>query len=501
MNISAVLLADNLKEAYPLFAHGRIQNAPLLRPLFYNGKNAVERNRVYVADPSCMPPLKQIPGNTLVICAGGHPSLQYKSGECQLLILPQTQPTEVFNAVVGIFEKYETWESEVLNIAETSADITQIVRASFPLFLNDLTFMDANLALIASICYKEDDSGKPFVEDLDPYARIMPADIASGFRQEYSQNMAKHGLYVGDGGCYCVNFFSDDALIGTLSLNPTNHPFRTSDVFVFQALAEKLQPAVQNLYERKRVEKTSLHQKLLSLLSGVPGEELGLPDSGQTQYICICIDPANGIQQFPANYLSGAVSAALYQSPVIPYEGNLTGVLDLADFGNDEAQMIRMVKEALAKFEIDAGVSGRFSSLGKLRYYYRQSCQALLLGRKHPRKDRLYRFGDYALRYMLYHSSGDFPARYICPPKLPELRAESERGRADYWITLRLLLDNQMNMTKTAEDLQIHRNTLIQRIAKIRSILQMDLESPDDRLWLRICMYLFDLESEEREGL
>ena len=60
----------------------------------------------------------------------------------------------------------------------------------------------------------------------------------------------------------------------------------------------------------------------------------------------------------------------------------------------------------------------------------------------------------------------------------------------EYWETLKCYLDNEMNASKTARDLFIHRTTFLKRIDRILSLI--DLSTPDKRLYIRICIYLLE---------
>ena len=69
-------------------------------------------------------------------------------------------------------------------------------------------------------------------------------------------------------------------------------------------------------------------------------------------------------------------------------------------------------------------------------------------------------------------------------------------SQANYVTTLRTYLNNNMNITKTAEDLFVHRSTLLDRLKRIEGLLQTDLEDPDERLRLQITLKI--LETNEK---
>ena len=100
-------------------------------------------------------------------------------------------------------------------------------------------------------------------------------------------------------------------------------------------------------------------------------------------------------------------------------------------------------------------------------------------------------FGDYVLDYMLANCCGDFDVESIVAPELVRLYNSKPSG-PEYLQTLRHFLDNDCHTTQTAEEMYLHRSTLIKRLDRIREIV--DIESPERRLYLQICLHLPDIE-------
>lgn len=51
-----------------------------------------------------------------------------------------------------------------------------------------------------------------------------------------------------------------------------------------------------------------------------------------------------------------------------------------------------------------------------------------------------------------------------------------------------MYLNNNMNITKTANDLYVHRSTLLERIARIKRELESDLQDSDERLRIQLLL-------------
>ena len=52
--------------------------------------------------------------------------------------------------------------------------------------------------------------------------------------------------------------------------------------------------------------------------------------------------------------------------------------------------------------------------------------------------------------------------------------------------TINKFFENSLNVSETSRQLYIHRNTFKSRMKKIRELLDMDLDSPQERLYLML---------------
>ena len=74
------------------------------------------------------------------------------------------------------------------------------------------------------------------------------------------------------------------------------------------------------------------------------------------------------------------------------------------------------------------------------------------------------------------------------PDGLKKLKAHDENSQVSYLETLRVYLDNNLSVTKTAAALYLHRSTLLDRLAHITQMLGCDLKNPDFCLTLGILL-------------
>lgn len=124
--------------------------------------------------------------------------------------------------------------------------------------------------------------------------------------------------------------------------------------------------------------------------------------------------------------------------------------------------------------------------MAQLRYFYRQASIALEIGGNRQQNERLFYFRDQSLTYMLFHALGEFPLALLDTTGFQKLIQHNKTAQVDYIETLDVYLKNERNLAKTAKELYIHRSTLMDRLTRIASILNVDLDDVDQRLELMI---------------
>ena len=142
------------------------------------------------------------------------------------------------------------------------------------------------------------------------------------------------------------------------------------------------------------------------------------------------------------------------------------------------------------KSEIQVGVSYPFTDILLLSSYAKQAKAALETGIElHPSKE-IHIFADVATAYIMSHGTDGLPVRMLCAPGILELQKKSDSGGVDYIETLRVHMRNSCNVSVTARALHVHRSTLLYRLERINQVTQMDLNDPDDRLYLELSLAL-----------
>ena len=96
--------------------------------------------------------------------------------------------------------------------------------------------------------------------------------------------------------------------------------------------------------------------------------------------------------------------------------------------------------------------------------------------------------------YQLLAQLEDLPAiQRFCEEIVGPLVRYDERHRSNLLDTINAYFEHHGNVSQTAEDLFIHRNTLVYRLERIQELTGQDLDSADMRLSMHLALKLWQL--------
>ena len=128
------------------------------------------------------------------------------------------------------------------------------------------------------------------------------------------------------------------------------------------------------------------------------------------------------------------------------------------------------------------------ASLKHLKNAFTEAKFSMIIGPKLNPKKHLHDYQSYILYQILCNSWGLPVLKYIHQSIITPLRQYDEEASQSLLATLEQFASCAFNITRTAEALQVHRNTLYRRIAKIGAILQRDMSSTDTHILLYIAL-------------
>ena len=237
---------------------------------------------------------------------------------------------------------------------------------------------------------------------------------------------------------------------------------------------------------------------LMDLLRGVRLSESLISDRLQSNPVwnaglfqVFCIDVGATHDKQVGAYYSAILDRLCTQERMISlvFEEKLV----LVAHAEAETGFDALAEKLSAFFEVQhlhCGVSNVFRRLSALRGYYDQAAAALRLGAG----EWLCFFRDHMLEHVLSFVPAE-QAAFLISPDIERLMEADTRHALSLTETLRAYLACNCNLTQTAERLFIHKNTLLYRLHRIKSVICCDLNDADERLLLALSFKLMDSQT------
>jgi purine catabolism regulator len=127
--------------------------------------------------------------------------------------------------------------------------------------------------------------------------------------------------------------------------------------------------------------------------------------------------------------------------------------------------------------------------LTEISLSFKEAQKALLLASSIERPGVVHYYEDLAVYDLLVNVRSD----YRVHPGLQKLVEYDKNNDTDYVKTLSTYLRNYKNLSRTADDLFLHRNTVLYRLRKIEEILQANLDNHSLCLQLQLGILLLDI--------
>lgn len=492
MKLNLDILADYLN--YECRRVGQ-ENRKLLyrRPILYESARPWRQDCLYIAATNMLP--RTLPANVAIICVGGRIPREWLSMRIQLLhIQEEANLLRVMQDVFDIYDRFDDWDTEIRDIVENmdEIDMERMLTLGISVFRREIILSNH---LLVSIFHAVDESGRAAISDM---GHTLPTQHLENVKEvcqmerkilhPYLTNMP--GL---EYNAYCKNLYNFNYFMGCISINDLGNPFRESDFPLMDHYMEHLGTLFMRYLQTTRHTVPVEEELLRDLLEGrqmqMRNQRLSAAES--QKWMMFKLQANRNKRYLPPEYmcqlLGSAIPDKLY---AVTHNDEVYGLIRL-NGRSIPGEVMKIFEDILKRMDYICGLSNPFSDIRDALPYVQQSAYAV--GQAESQMEAaspFFWFGDYALQYMLYECTGAMPVGSIWPQELLELQEHDRTKGSEYIKTLRTYLSVECSISRSAELLYVHRNSLIKRLDNIRRILKLDFDDPDVRLLLRICLRL-----------
>lgn len=157
----------------------------------------------------------------------------------------------------------------------------------------------------------------------------------------------------------------------------------------------------------------------------------------------------------------------------------------------DLARQIRSEQNA----RLSIGIGNTCQGIAEYRRGYAEASEALHMGQSLNHDGGLTHFNDLGVYRYLYKIARMDDLRDMYQEQVARIANYDRRKGTDLLDTLETYLECAGNLTKTSAKLFVHRNTLIQRLERLQSLCDIDLQERANWLTLQVAIKVFKLRA------
>ena len=503
-------LADGYNDSFlePSFCNRQSDKAKLLGAMVYYGQQELKEEYVYLGAAEVFR-AHPIDNQDIDIVSIGDPGPWYESNP--MLILPQPMdPALLLNLTNQIFQRYFTFDLQ-LHKALCTGGLSELAAAALTFFQNPLFVHDENWIML---CRPQYVSGMTDVDvDERTGVAMFKMDLINQFKndQDYIKTLSVRGasLWIKNSRPYYtlyrvlyVNLFDEAGRYkGRICINEINSPLQPSHFRMLEHFAHFVSRAIARSPAPRKSEWTTFTAFLRKYLRGPePPRETALRFLGFNKwqehdaYLCAKVKVTE--RDITVNCVDNAVRtiALLFPRCCVFFEEGFIWITDDLTVEELTAEAFSAKLRHFAESGMFlAGVSDVFHSFFRVQSGFSQAAIALEYGHRRFPHQCFFSFLDHVNSFFMYCAAEKAAYTDLCQEKLLALlEADAEKG-TEYFKTLRVYLENERNLSETAQALHVHRSTLQYRIDKIHETLALSLDDPNLRLYLLNCFHMLEL--------
>jgi hypothetical protein len=456
---------------------------------------------LYVADMDISDFSTSCPNNLIVIGSTIH-ELCMEKADTVIQIPDGISAHEILQTCFDIYKSFETWNQALLMAIINRVSIADFLEIASTKLANPIALFDNSMNLMAK-AGKFINSPKGTVwEKIGEFGLVLSDFFTIQEQYMFSEkNLNRSNTpYVfyptaDKRRAYASSsIWVNDKLCGSIGSVDINAPFMDGQFDAISHITETLKMYFKNNSEYMRIAENKL-KYLDNLLEGATiAEEIvayylnkvGWKISDEFYFLSFNCPVLFTSTIESVSYIK-LIKRLFPKALISVYQNWLIAVIKRTDYRIEHGKDIKQIEKILRENEMWCGISTPFDDFMLLRYYYAQSAFAAEYCKTRAASPVF--FYEECFVHHILQSLGkreDLPA--YCHPKILSLWSSDKEGQRELVHTLYQFLLNGRNIALTADNLHVHRNTLIYRLDKLSETLGVNLKDlKDDQLFF----YLF----------
>lgn len=434
-----------------------------------------------------------------------------------ILLEASVAPDHIINCMQNMIEERHFLDfcaSQLLLSLFEDKSIQQIIDKSYEFFGNPIYLVDNHFN---SIAFSKNQIDNTIWNDMKTKGIISDEGISLLKNQNVFKTEIQHEkpYFSGSAGSGDLDFRRLVSLVkinkkkvATIVVWESNKPFRKIDLEIAELLSNVISIKLKNSLNIPFAKSLVLENFFRDILNGkVSDNEIIIDTLSSLNWVIkdnLYIITADTIEfddtKITQEFLCSKLEELINGSYAFTYNNYI--ILLVSRSGKDmiSTEEFGSLETFCSQYKIYAGVSKLFRGYENMRKHFKQSVEALSMGRKVDKKKALFHFQDYMVNYIIDIIKKQRLLKDFCHPALLELVKYDNENNTQYACTLLQYLNNERNIAHTSYVMHIHRNTLLYRLEKIRKIIKCNLDDSEVRLQLLLSYKFLELAYENTEA-
>lgn len=500
MRLNLDILAAWLPEQWRIKQFGSgLRELTLARPRLYEPGVAIQADTLYLTRAEMLPAAPPEVSCSFV-CIGRKIPKQYLTAGLPILQLPDTVSlTEVYNRVQEIYDKFDTWDSHLRDELEIDVDfdIRQLLLLASGFLRRGVNVVDSNLQrLFLRISIRRLALPLSISTVPCPWSITKESKRSAHLSASSASPIRQRWILTGEHTAKSLRLRPVLRLHLHQRIWPSLPAVGVPGHGALFSCFQRAYFIYLRAFGRQENAALSALRKVLGGRALTDAEQQELTLDPQEAWLLFELREHKNERAFPVDYMYATLSAAFPQKVyAVIFHEKIVGLLRTSRSEPFVHQAIDEFAEAVFRMGYCVGLSNPFTALHQAPEYLPQASYAL--AQTHDAGQKLSFFRDHVLPCMLDACLNELPVESLLTQGLRALIDHDRQKNSEYLHTLDLYLQNETSVSRTAEALFIHRSSLLKRLNKIYRLLGSTLNTPEERLYLRLCLELLQRTNRE----
>lgn len=485
MKLNMSILYDSLREQAVACHLSESLERPLVNIRLVGRSGFYSDQYVYLLRGTEIPPV--LPKYFI---AAGDPAAFPDTEEHAWICLEEgTAPLVVLERIQEVFEWFDRWEEQLMAARLRNAELPAVVECMAEAFPDPIALIDSSARCIAwagEMPEKRDAFWDQMLRERFGYIPELNRLFLDRHIEDEMYSACRARIYRLNDPQWpdflLANIFDPDSgtRLGNLCTTDLNAPLTYGQASVMQYAAEYICGLLKN-YSQSVMDsrRQSFHHFLAgeqvdeaSFRSQMTGSRQG--DMGAMRILCFAEDSAEA--RFRASLLTELLHKAFsdWEALFLAEGDHVLGLVLGAGTEDEPRQLLQRLENVPALKTWRLGISDPFLHLQEMPFYRRQAeIAAAYASCGIVRGCRTFR--QCRMAYIRQKLTEELPLTTICSAKLCRMQEYDAAKGTEYCRTLQRYLENQKNLSRTAEAMYLHRNTILYRLERIRDLFGEEL--------------------------